>query len=914
MATQNLVGGATPGVTTSWTAYGYVESTTAANGVALPTGGNTAFNLNKPVYVTNVTVYVAGRGGTRSLRVGIGGQYSGYKNVSSASNASGSVTFSVAGIFQNGGNQTVKIDENGTSGFYFGRASTTGDCTDGNSNFGGSLSGSLTYYYVPLAPTLNTAVQSGVTQDVNLSWSAPSSDGGTAITGYDVHYSTSSSFTTYTTVSYGVVTSATISGLTYGQTYYFRVVAKNAASTAASTTSQASATKSVLMVLPGTDGWANFGTLPANNTALIERTAVPGTSIVGLHRKVTATATGGSYTTGNFGIERTIGALAVVDMPDLEIGRAYTVSGTAKLGTSGILGNIYRFAITGIGNGSSVTLSGTTAGTVPSYTFTATATSHVLQFELAESFTVTGTSPITVEDVYLYNVTVTRVAEDLTVTKGYWIQDNLFSGSLADHYDLTMKSIGGYWWVDKQNKTQFSQDLSYITPVGTFTDGKEYVGGVLTPGQSSPGELHYQDIQVGYDSSQVVNDLTVSNEGLYSPSGQNTPTEWKATWNQTNATSQTNWGTRRTELTTNLWLDSVDNLIRNPSIEIDTTDIVNGNTASCVLKKRNIMRYASVGGITTSLTIGTGLKTFSIGNTAYHAVGKRVRLYYTTTPSNYMEGVITNIVANTSITFNVDTIMGSGTYATWVLSMCSINGRDNNALMMKTTAATTAVMDPYWNSESADILVEPGETLSATTYIARVSGTTTVTAAITIRWYDEGGAFLSAANETGTTFTLSGTWYKHTVTGTAPANTAYAVIRVVFNHPSTWTVGQIFLIDSLILNRGTNTDYFDGGTTDTTSYIYDWMGEAQASQSRRSTNRLYTRATDILTKFADPAVVIKSFTWNAAENPLVAGQLDVGSLIYLKFNGVNTLYRVAGLEHEATPFEWMITVKVQKVG
>jgi hypothetical protein len=120
--------------------------------------------------------------------------------------------------------------------------------------------------------------------------------------------------------------------------------------------------------------------------------------------------------------------------------------------------------------------------------------------------------------------------------------------------------------------------------------------------------------------------------------------------------------------------------------------------------------------------------------------------------------------------------------------------------------------------------------------------------------------------------------------------------------------------DGCAVFDGTTNVYFDGDFPDTTSYIYDWLGDRQQSVSRRSTNRLYTRATDILTDFADPSVVVKSFTWNAVEDSVVAASIDVGSLIYLKFNGVEELYRVTGLSHEATPYEWFMTVNVQRAG
>ena len=79
---------------------------------------------------------------------------------------------------------------------------------------------------------------------------------------------------------------------------------------------------------------------------------------------------------------------------------------------------------------------------------------------------------------------------------------------------------------------------------------------------------------------------------------------------------------------------------------------------------------------TTSTTIGTGSKTFTVtipATTTAFTVGTRVRFAYTTTPSNFMEGVITAF-AGTSMTVLVDLTGGSGTYAAWSVSVAGNQG------------------------------------------------------------------------------------------------------------------------------------------------------------------------------------------------------------------------------------------------
>lgn len=833
MVNANFDGGASASVTTSFQGWGGVDST-GAYGVDLPTGGTLAFNGNRPVYVTTARFFVAGKGGSRSVRAGIGGQYSGYVTIASGS-AAVAKDFTMNKVWQNGGaNLTTRLDGVSNDAFYFGRgADGTGSSIDDNGNtWSGSLSGYATYFYVPNAPTSLTAVQSGTSQDVNLAWTAPTDTQG-GITGYRIHYSTSSSFAGYVSIDTGSSsTSYTVTGLTYGQQYYFRVMAINAAATAASTSSVASSTASMTLITPGTDDWAFFGTLPITTNYVFERVTVPSTTITGLHRKVTALTTGLSFTTGNFGMERVL--------TGLEIGRVYKINAKAKLGTAGILGNIYRLNVTGKTAGTSLTVT-TSEQSFAEYSFTATATSHTIRVELAESYTV-GTAGV-IEDLYVYSLSVTRVATDLTSTKGYWIQDNLVSGSLADHYQLTMDSIGGYWWVDKTGYTQFTQDLNYITPVGTFTDGYELVGGTLTPGQSLPGELHYNDIQVGYDTTQVINDITITNEGLSPNEGNDTePNSWQATWNQKNETSKTQWSTRKAELNTNLWLDSLDNIVTNPSFEVDLSTVRN------------------VSGTTNSAT-------------------KRVT---TTAPPTG-------------------------------------KGRWLQQHMIKTGITTENTLDIYVGDSVTgqggdyDGIVA-GQSYSAKAYVRKATNTANLRAAVQIRFYDEQNNVLALGTTNYVTLTTTNTWYEATQTFTAPTGAVSALVRILVNKTDGTAIaaGTKVQWDGISLVQSGTPIYFDGNFTDTNSYIYDWLGSKSESMSRRSVNRLYTRATDILADFADPAVVAKEFTWNAAENPIVAGKLDVGSLLYLKFNGVNALYRVAGLSHDVSPNEWLITVQVQK--
>jgi fibronectin type 3 domain-containing protein len=77
---------------------------------------------------------------------------------------------------------------------------------------------------VPTAPTIISVTAGNTT--LALAWSAPASDGGLAVTSYDIYRGTTSSAETYLT-SVGNVTTWTDSTLTNGTTYFYQVRAVN---------------------------------------------------------------------------------------------------------------------------------------------------------------------------------------------------------------------------------------------------------------------------------------------------------------------------------------------------------------------------------------------------------------------------------------------------------------------------------------------------------------------------------------------------------------------------------------------------------------------------------------------------------------------------------------------------------------
>jgi len=71
----------------------------------------------------------------------------------------------------------------------------------------------------------------------------------------------------------------------------------------------------------------------------------------------------------------------------------------------------------------------------------------------------------------------------------------------------------------------------------------------------------------------------------------------------------------------------------------------------------------------TSTTIGTGPKSFTASTGRNWQIGQGVRVAYTTTPTNYMDGQVTAYNSTTgALTVNVTSVGGAGTQAAWTIS------------------------------------------------------------------------------------------------------------------------------------------------------------------------------------------------------------------------------------------------------
>jgi hypothetical protein len=207
MATAALRGGSgTASSTLSWVGYRGL-----ANSTAIPDGANEDVNGNNPVLITRIRAWVRGKDASRSIRFEIGNFDTSFFTVTSGTAATLSSYQTINAYYANGGNQTFRIKTSALNAYiYYGHSAASNfnivsinsdDSTATTLQTNRGINGDFEYFSVPTAPTSLARTEGAEGTFVDLSWSAPASNGGSAITGYRVQYSLSSNFSSPETVN-----------------------------------------------------------------------------------------------------------------------------------------------------------------------------------------------------------------------------------------------------------------------------------------------------------------------------------------------------------------------------------------------------------------------------------------------------------------------------------------------------------------------------------------------------------------------------------------------------------------------------------------------------------------------------------------------------------------------------------------
>lgn len=312
-------------------------------------------------------------------------------------------------------------------------------------------------------------------------WDTPAPAPG--LVGYRLQLAHDANFTSgVQNVEVGLVNTKTITGLAAGRVYYARVAARG------DRLGAWSALRSAMLVLSSgdLDGWHSAGIDPAGVARFapegLRRGTYQGKQAILREAIATQSLT---LPAGVQGVRRIVAGLT--------IGKAYRLEISAAL-TSPAVANKYAAYIAGeVGETKTVTTTPTQLGPIE---FVATDTTHPIGVRLAASVTTGATD--TLERLALFDIRLWELNTDY----GQRLRETVYTSSLTNHLDLACNSVGASWYVAADGVTRFRLPGAALPVSFVFSD------------TSTPGALHYIDIQAGHDTRSMLNRIEVTNYGV----------------------------------------------------------------------------------------------------------------------------------------------------------------------------------------------------------------------------------------------------------------------------------------------------------------------------------------------------------------------------------------------------------------
>ena len=129
--------------------------------------------------------------------------------------------------------------------------------------------------------------------------------------------------------------------------------------------------------------------------------------------------------------------------------------------------------------------------------------------------------------------------------------------------------------------------------------------------------------------------------------------------------------------------------------------------------------YADITSITTN-AVTTGAKVFYVNNSGAYTAGQRVRVINPLALTTYVEGIITQVIKNVSITVAVSTTNGTGTYSDWVFAVAG-NPGTNGTVGVNGAAGPTGPTGATGATGASGITGPPGQGLSLQNVVADVA-------------------------------------------------------------------------------------------------------------------------------------------------------------------------------------------------